>query len=68
MSSGWFAAKIAQEKDEALRREKMIYDTVSDEELVTPVGELSAGRAAVIAHVLKGPFGDQLMKRIKNDP
>ena len=45
-------------------REKMIYDTITDDELLRPISELSDGRVAVIQHVLRGPCADDLLERI----
>lgn len=46
-------------------REWMIYDSLTDDDLRTPVADLPAGKVAVIEHVLKGPHADDLIERIE---
>lgn len=45
-------------------RERVIYKSLTDADLTTPVGELAEGKRLVIEHVLRGPFSDDLMARI----
>ena len=45
-------------------RERMIYDSITDDDLDTPVSQLPPGKVAVIQHVLRGPYGEDLMRRI----
>ncbi len=45
-------------------RERMIYDSITDSDLQTPVGELPPGKSQVLSHILAGPLGDELLERI----
>lgn len=44
--------------------QKMVYESITDEELMTPVGDLSAGRVAVLQAAFAGPYGPLLVDRL----
>jgi hypothetical protein len=45
-------------------RERIVYESITDKDLATPVGELSPGKSQVIEHVLRGPYAENLLERI----
>jgi hypothetical protein len=44
--------------------ERVIFESLTDEDLRTPIRELPDGKIVVLQHVLRGPFGQELMDRI----
>jgi len=55
---------VDRDRDQYLKRHRMLADAITDDMLIKPVSEMNSAEIALLATAFDGPFGQELIERL----